>query len=391
MAGLSSLVVVLVGLLVAMAANSERTAAPPTLPAAQALGAPSPATGDLVVAAPGGLRGGLRTPSLLVVAEDGAAPVRLVSRQPGVASVEPVGLGSLVMMGRSVTALSVDPSTYRRLAPRQTAAMDAVWAAVARGELAATHDMAQGLQLQLGAEAAVGPPEGATAVRVGAIATTVPAADLVVNRPRGAQLGIPTSNGLVVTLGEDADASDVRTALAGRLGERFAVTDLTPSSGGVYAAQLVGGSVATAAGSFRYEWFADGTVAPDPAWVSANIRTETVPILGRVTCHRVMLPQLRGALQEIVDAGLAGSVDAGDTAGATCRGSSGATPPGACPCTRGASRSTSTSPATRWGPSARSTGGWWPSSAAGASAGVVPGECRTRCTSSWRCCAAEPR
>lgn len=143
----------------------------------------------------------------------------------------------------------------------------------------------------------------------------MPAVDLVVNRLRGTQLGIPTSNGLVVSLEEDKDASGVRTALATRLGEGFAVTDLTPSSGGVYAAQLVGGSVASAIGSFRYEWFADGTVAPDPAWVSANIRTETVPILGRVTCHRLMLPQLRGALQEIVDAGLARSVDAGDYGG----------------------------------------------------------------------------
>lgn len=314
-AGLSSLVVVLVCLLGAMATTGERPTPPPTQTAARAVDAPVDAGNSVAVDAPGPWRGPLRTPGLLVVGEAGRAPARVVARQPGVAAAEPIGLGSLVMMGRSVTAASVDPATYRRLAPRGTAAMDAVWAAVARGELSVTHDMAQGLQLPLAATAAVGPPERSTPVRVGAIATTVPTIDLVVNRPRGARLGIPRANALVVTLDEGADASEVRTALAARLGRPFSVTDLTPSSGGEYAARLVGGSVATAVGSFRYQWFADGTVAPDPAWVSANIRTETVPILGRVTCHRVMLPQLRGALQEVVDAGLAASVDASDYGG----------------------------------------------------------------------------
>ncbi|HSJ21577.1 MAG TPA: M15 family metallopeptidase [Nocardioidaceae bacterium] len=69
-----------------------------------------------------------------------------------------------------------------------------------------------------------------------------------------------------------------------------------------------GGSVAAAVGTFSYRWFDDGTVAPDPAWIAANIRTEPVPILGNVTCHRVMLPQLRGALREVVSRGLASEI-----------------------------------------------------------------------------------
>jgi hypothetical protein len=83
----------------------------------------------------------------------------------------------------------------------------------------------------------------------------------------------------------------------------------------VYAARLAGGSVAAAVGSFRYRWFRDGTVAPDPAWVAANIATGDVPLLGTVTCHRVMLPQLRGALQEVADAGLAATIDPADFGG----------------------------------------------------------------------------
>ncbi|HET9859658.1 MAG TPA: M15 family metallopeptidase [Nocardioidaceae bacterium] len=75
------------------------------------------------------------------------------------------------------------------------------------------------------------------------------------------------------------------------------------------------GSLAAEVGTFSYRYFADGTVAPDPAWVSANITTDSVPLLGTVTCHRVMLPQLRAALQEVVDRGLAAEIHPGEFAG----------------------------------------------------------------------------
>lgn len=68
------------------------------------------------------------------------------------------------------------------------------------------------------------------------------------------------------------------------------------------------GSVAEAVGTFTYRWFADGSVQPDPAWVAANIRTERVPLLGSVTGHKVLFPQLRAALREVVARGLADEI-----------------------------------------------------------------------------------
>jgi len=293
---------------------------PPPLAVPRPIGtAPGP-EGEYAVAPPGRLRQDPRRASLLVVAERGG--VRglrsRVARHERVASVEQVGLASLMIMGRSVTAAAVRPRTYRRLAPEQTARMDAVWAAVARGELAVTHDLADDLSIPLGGVVPVGPRQKAPAVRVGAIATTMPMFDLVVNVPRGDQLGIPVHNALVVVLAANADPAVVRSRLSALLGRRFTVTDLAATAHrgrDVYAARLVGGSVATAVGSFRYRWFADGRVVPDRDWVNARIRTELVPILGRVTCHRVMLPQLRGALREIVDSGLAASIDPSDYGG----------------------------------------------------------------------------
>jgi hypothetical protein len=59
----------------------------------------------------------------------------------------------------------------------------------------------------------------------------------------------------------------------------------------------------------------DGTIAIDPRWVRQNIRTARVPILGEVTCHRALFPQLRLVLREIREEGLAHLIDPAAFAG----------------------------------------------------------------------------
>ena len=61
-------------------------------------------------------------------------------------------------------------------------------------------------------------------------------------------------------------------------------------------------------GEVAYRHGRGDAVALDPAWVRANITTESVPGLGRVTCHRAVLPALRGALTDVVRAGLGGGL-----------------------------------------------------------------------------------
>src|SRR6266542_1633526 len=58
-----------------------------------------------------------------------------------------------------------------------------------------------------------------------------------------------------------------------------------------------------------------GWITIDPAWVNRHIVTAAVPILGRVTCNRAIIPQLRGALAEVVRRGLAHLVNPADYAG----------------------------------------------------------------------------
>lgn len=62
----------------------------------------------------------------------------------------------------------------------------------------------------------------------------------------------------------------------------------------------------------------DGTgrdVEIDPAWVARWIVTDSVPILGSVTCHRRVFEPLRAAMTDLEQAGLAHLVDPADFAG----------------------------------------------------------------------------
>ena len=50
----------------------------------------------------------------------------------------------------------------------------------------------------------------------------------------------------------------------------------------------------------------DGTwITTEPSWREENIQTKRVPILGSTTCHRLMWEPLEGALNQILDEGLA--------------------------------------------------------------------------------------
>jgi hypothetical protein len=221
--------------------------------------------------------------------------------------------GTVRIAGKEVRAVGVDPSTFRSFASAGTAESNAVWQAVARGEGVASHETAKALDLQLGKELRVAAKAQAAdlPLRLGALATTgVPGTDLVVDDETAKALGLPQATGMLLTAGKGKDP----VALAGKV-ERIAgeaeVDLLTPPAANPVAF-LSGSKAAKAFGAFSYRYFPDGTIQPDARWVRENIRTATLPIMGRVTCHRLMIPQLRGALQDVVDAGLASTLNTYD-------------------------------------------------------------------------------
>lgn len=66
--------------------------------------------------------------------------------------------------------------------------------------------------------------------------------------------------------------------------------------------------VKDAFGEFAARPLPDGTIQIEDDWVRENIRSADVPILGEVTCHRALFPQLVGALGDIQEQGLAHTV-----------------------------------------------------------------------------------
>lgn len=270
------------------------------------------------VADPGPLTRSLLRPDLLLLS-DRSLPQSLreeVADLPGVRAAVPLSLASVAVAGQVITVGAVDPRSYRRFTPAQTARMGAVWSRVAAGELAVTHDVGTSLRQPLGGAMTLGNGRGALEIRVGAFASMTPRIDAVVNARRGKQMGLLPDNAMLVSAGAAGNA-DVAAAVKRLVGKHVSLEDLAaePPSEGEQTAVLTGGSVAGALGSFRYRYFEDGTVEPDPAWVGANIRSAAVPVLGNVTCHKVLLPQLSAALAEVQDTGLASSIDAGDFGG----------------------------------------------------------------------------
>ena len=297
-------------LLVGLALLPAPTACQPHTPA----GAPAPARAAAAAAAEPvapktvlpALRGGRLRADVLVT---GTAP--LDARE--VHQVAALGKGAVAfatlkarVKGRPVTVAAVDPATFRRYTAAGTAESTAVWQAVADGQAVASHDVAKRLHLTLGTDVRVAgrPPQ---VLRLGALATTgIPGTDLVVSTAVGKAMGLKGLTSVLLNAGS-ADPVALASKVRKVTGSTADVDLLTPPAANPVAF-LTGGAAAKAFGAFSYKYYPDGTIQPDASWVRNNIVSATVPILGRVTCHRLMVPQLRGALQDVVDAGLAGSL-----------------------------------------------------------------------------------
>jgi hypothetical protein len=287
---------VLAAALLAGCSGSPRTtAATVTAPMAQPVSAP--------VTVPA-LRAALLRPDVLVVGRLTSNEVRAVSHLAPAAVAYTIGT---VRIGRTaVRVASVDPMTFRRYTAQGTAQSTPVWQTVAAGELVASHAAARRLGLRLGSIVTMASGTRLP-LRLGALATTgIPGTDLVVDTATGIRLGLAGSTAVLLTAGR-TDPVGLASRARHAAGKGAQVELLTAPAASPMAF-LTGSRAAHAFGAFSYTYYADGTIVPDARWVRANIVTVRVPILGLVTCHRLMIPQLRGALTEIKRDGLAGSL-----------------------------------------------------------------------------------
>jgi hypothetical protein len=208
----------------------------------------------------------------------------------------------------------VDPLDFRNIAPAPTRDAEFVWTSLVLGRAVPTFQAARKLGISEQADLKIG---GTSRFQVGAFAENgVPdIADVLVQAGTepGLKLGPPTE--LVVgaergtkmaplasVLKKVAPQAELRRLVAGAAVGDPATQEQQATSPQSFA---TGGLI----GTMHFEILRNGFIRPDPQWVADNIVIAQVPILGNVTCNRLLIPRLAGALTEIQNEGLAHLID----------------------------------------------------------------------------------
>lgn len=220
---------------------------------------------------------------------------------------------------RKLTVASTRPLRFRSIAPPSSRDAEFVWSSLIAGRAVLTFAAARALEIESSGKLHIA---GSEPIPVGAFAGngTPDVADVVVADHIGRQLGLGSPNLWIV----GAQSADEVDALGARLRKALASYDVTiepvvqrepaPLEPGGQP-QPVGHAQGTVIGSMSFRILKDGFIDPDPAWEAANIATGEVALLGNVTCHRLVFPQLHAAMTEIAEAGLAAEIDPADYGG----------------------------------------------------------------------------
>lgn len=300
-------------LLLTACGGSAITADPSDRPAPVAVRTDLPAELRAVaVDRPGAFKPPIRSADILVFGSKTLTPKAIdsIKALSSVVATEQFSLASFYAEEQPVVYAAVDPRTFRRFTPGSTATFQEIWDRIADGEIALTPQLRKTLPLK-DDYVTIGNDRGALRAHVGSYADLVLRSQIgaLVNARWAAKLGMPAGNALLISTGNRNPEAVVK-AVRNRVPRGTSVQRLALGLGGdVQAAVLTGGSVARAVGSFTYTINSNGSVNPDSRWVSRYIRTESVPILGRVTCNKAMLPQLRAALNEVVERGLGSKIN----------------------------------------------------------------------------------
>jgi hypothetical protein len=295
--------------------TSEAPSPSPVAPDSSGTSSAPAADVDHTVPAPGPRQPGVLAPAdLMVVSGSSLTPeqVSAVSDTKGVTSVEVISLSESVVENQSLRVAAVDPATYRTFTRQETADFQEAWDRLAGGELALKKRLQTRAPLSETGYLKLGAAADAPSVHVGAYIDQQPLIDAVVNETWIDTLGMTPDNAMLVRTGDTAPAG-VRDAVEKVLGKGASVqlADLATRRGldpSAIQVAVVTGSVADAVGVYKYSLLGGGRIAPEQSWVSEHIATETVPILGSVTCNKVIFPQLKAALQEVVDRGLESAI-----------------------------------------------------------------------------------
>lgn len=170
----------------------------------------------------------LRQPHLFVLANRPLSPAMVagVRGRKGVAGVEVTGAADVLMDGKRVPTMGVDPSTFRSYTPSPVAGSDALWRDIASGDMAVSFELGNDGGLTLGSAVA----SGSRALRVAAYATVgMGSIAAVVSRETARELRVPEGNALVVSA-PGVDSGRLRRSLLRMLPKGSQVATINPVS-----------------------------------------------------------------------------------------------------------------------------------------------------------------
>ncbi len=266
---------------------------------------------------PGRRRGALTYADMLVYNPDSLTDdeVAAIRKLTGVTNVNSLAMANVSIENKVINVAAVDPSTYRNFTLAASADTQEVWDRVAGGELAIDPTLRKKVPADKDGYLRLGSDKDAALVHVGAFAPQIPQIDAVVNESWIDTLDMKAGNALILNTGSRSPQS-LRGAIEKIAGRKASVQILGPDlDTSVQQTAFLVGTVADAVGTFNYSVLGGGRIAPDPAWVASHIATGTVPILGTVTCNKLIFPQLEAALREITERGLADAIHPGEYAG----------------------------------------------------------------------------
>lgn len=168
--------------------------------------------------------------------------------------------------------------------------------ALRRGEVVMPRSSAEFRGLGLGDSVELGPGTFA----IGAIVDDSSGyrGEFIVSDAAAQALGLNQARALVLAV--DADAATATEARLQSLIGQLPIRLRYGSGGGRSSRRLLPLLDAKQVfGEFWYRPLSGARIAPDPAWVRQNIVEARVPLLGTFRCHKRIIPQLRGAMNEL--------------------------------------------------------------------------------------------
>lgn len=278
-------------------ANSEE---PEAVPGQQAAAAP--------VAAPVADSVEVVRPVLKASFPDGVSDeiLQKVRTVPGVQAAAGVLLSSMKIEApdgdTEISVAGVKPDEFRPLAPELTAKARFVWEGLAQSQSFIANEEYQIFGGKPIRSLAVKLPDGRRSLKLGGVATNgspnLAGVLMSMQQAEGLGLGKPTL--LMVGIARGADVTKVTTDLGTALpGVKF--ESMLPPSGRTF---FTGTSAQKAIGSFTFTVNPDGTINQDRKWIAEHLQTARMPIIGTVRCHKLMIPQLEAALEDLQAQGL---------------------------------------------------------------------------------------